>query len=125
MAVKPVTKLFIVLIIIIAGIAAAMGARSRFLHQRQADESRFIATYLAMSIANEKYIGQPDSLKAATENIFNKYGADSTWMADYGKKLSTNLVQSKQVWTEITKRLEALRNDPDSDTLLIDRQYQP
>jgi hypothetical protein len=125
MALKPLTKLIVVLIVIIAGIAVTMSARSRFQRQRQADQNRFVGTYLAMSIAKQKYIGESDSLRAALQDIFANYGTDSTWMADYGKKLAIDLVRTKQVWAEITKRLEALRKDPDSDSLLVSRQYRP
>jgi hypothetical protein len=125
MAAKPVTKLLLILIMIIAGIAGTMVARSRFQHQRRAEESRFIETYLAISIARERYIGDQDSLKIALGNIFSRYGTDSTWMASYGRKLSTDLSKSRHVWSEITNQLELMMKNPGTDSLQLNHHYQP
>jgi hypothetical protein len=124
MAVKPFAKLTIILIIILAGIAAAIGARSRFLNYRKSNDNRFILTYLAISIAKEKYYAS-DSLKLAIDKIYIKYGTDSIWMANYGNKLSKDLNKSVQVWNNITGRLDSLRNVKEPDTLTISHQHQP
>ncbi len=113
------------MILIIAGIAAVFAARSRLLYQRQADENRFISTYLAISISREKYISQPDSLTIAMDKIFGRYGTDSTWMADYGKKLSKDLARSEQVWVRITAKLDSLRRVSNIDSALVTRQDRP
>jgi hypothetical protein len=124
MAVRPIAKLTIILIIILAGIAVAIGARSRFLNYRKSNDNRFILTYLAMSIAREKY-GTSDSLRMAFDNIYKKYGTDSLWMANYGKKLSKDLDKSAQVWEKITGRLDSLRKTSNPDTLIFNHRDQP
>ena len=125
MAVRPINRLILILILIVAGIAAAFAVRSRFLQQRQADENRFISTYLAMSLSREKYIAQPDSFNIAIREIFGKFETDSTWMADYGRKLSKDLVKSEHVWARIAAKLDSLRKTPNPDSVLVTRRYQP
>lgn len=125
MAVRPLTKLVLIGIIILAGIAVAVGARSRFLYYRKSEENRFIRTYLAMSLARERYIGNQDSLRIAFKDIFKKYGTDSAWMAGYGKKLSQDLSRSERVWADITDILDSLKTSPKADTLTHNRRYQP
>jgi hypothetical protein len=125
MAVKPLTKLVLIGIIILTGIAAALGARSRFLHYQKAEENRFIRTYLAMSLARERYIGNQDSLRIAFNDIFKKYGTDSAWMASYGKKLSQDLSRSERVWADITDILDSLKTASETDSLKISHRYQP
>jgi hypothetical protein len=124
MAVKPLTKIALIGIIILAGIAVAVGARSRFLHYRKSEENRFISTYLAMSIDREKYIGNPDSLRITFNEIFKRYGTDSAWMAIYGKKLAQDLRRSEQVWVSITNILDSLRTSGNPDSVLFTHRYQ-
>ncbi len=125
MAAKPINRLYLILILIIAGIAAVFAARSRFLYQRQVDENRFVSTYLALSISREKYISEPDSLMTAVDNIYGRNGTDSTWMADYGKKLSKDLERSEHVWVRIAAKLDSLRKISNVDSALVTLQDHP
>ena len=125
MAVKPFAKLALILFVILAGIAVTMGARSRFLNYRKSQEKRFVSTYLAMSLAREKFIGNPDSLSIALRRVFDKYGTDSVWMADYGKKLSIDLKLGNHIWADITTKLDSLKKEPNPDSLILNRQRQP
>jgi hypothetical protein len=125
MAVKPFAKVALILFVILAGIAVTMGARSRFLNNRKSQEKRFVSTYLAMSLAKERFIGNPDSLKIALMDAFDKYGTDSVWMADYGKRLSVDLKLGNRIWADITTKLDSLKKESNPDSLILNRQHQP
>jgi hypothetical protein len=125
MAVKPLTKLALFFLVILAGIAVTIGARSRLLNYRKSQEKRFVSTYLAMSLAKERFIGNPDSLSIALRDVFDKYGTDSVWIADYGKGLSIDLKRGNRIWADITTKLDSLRKEPNPDSLILNRQHQP
>jgi len=124
MAVKPFAKLALILFVILAGIAVIMGARSRLLSNRKSKENRFVSTYLAMSLARESFLGNPDSLSIALKHVFDKYGTDSVWMADYGKRLSVDLKLGNRIWADITTKLDSLKKESNPDSLILNRQRQ-
>jgi hypothetical protein len=125
MAVKPLANLALIFLVILAGIAVAIGARSRLLNYSTSQEKRFVSTYLAMSLARERFIGNPDSLKIALKDVFEIYGTDSVWMANYGKRLSIDLKLGNRIWADITTKLDSLRKNPNPDGLILNRQRQP
>jgi hypothetical protein len=125
MAVKPLAKLALIFLVILAGILVTINARSRLLDYRKSQEKRFISTYLAMSVARERFIINPDSLKTALKDIFEINGTDSVWMADYGSGLSIDLKRGNRIWADITTKLDSLRKASDPDSLIINRLHQP
>jgi hypothetical protein len=125
MAVRPLAKLALIFLVIFAWIALIIGARSRLLSYRKSQENRFISTYLAMSVAREKYVNNPDSLRASSQAIFDKNETDSVWMVDYGRKLSIDLVRGERIWATIISKLDSLKKTPDPESLLLTRQNQP
>jgi hypothetical protein len=125
MAVRPFAKLAIIFLVIIAGIGVTMGARSRFLNYRKDQEKRFVLTYITMSVAREKYIGNPGLLRNAINTIYEQNKTDSVWMADYGRQLSNDLARGERVWAEIVARLDSLGKASNPDSLLFTHKSQP
>jgi hypothetical protein len=119
MAVKPSRLFFLILLIVLAGIAVTLVIRSRHIISGRNNADKFISTYLALSIAREQLGGQPDSLKSTFQHIFKRYGTDSLWMDSYARGLSKNLGDSQRVWEEITGRLDSLKRIPNPDTISI------
>jgi hypothetical protein len=125
MAVRPLVKLALIFLVIFAGIAMAINIRSRLFDYHKSQEKRFVSTYLAMSVARERFINDPDSLKTTLKDIFEKYGTDSVWMADYGKGLSIDLKRGNRIWADITTKLDSLRKESNPDSLIINHQRRP
>jgi hypothetical protein len=119
MAVKPFRLFLIVLILILAGIAVTLVAKSRLSISSEVDNNKFITTYIALATAKEQLSSSPDSLKKALHHIFNRYGTDSLWMDNYARNLSKNLSKSLKTWDMITGRLDSLRNIPYADSISI------
>jgi hypothetical protein len=119
MAVKPSRLFFLILLIILAGIAMTMIIRSRHIISERNSADKFISTYLALSLARDQFGSQPDSLKVTFQHIFKHYGTDSLWMDNYARSLSKNLGNSQKVWEEITGRLDSLKQIQNLDSKSI------
>jgi hypothetical protein len=118
MAAKRTIKILAVLVLIVAGAMAIVIVRTRLLSISQKDESRFISTYMGLSIANSRYSNNPDSLKIARDETYRINSADSAWVVNYSKGLSKDLAKSARIWDEIIIKIDSLRAvPPEPDTV--------
>jgi hypothetical protein len=120
MAVNRTIKIFAVLILVLAGAMAIVIARTRLLSISQKDESRFIAAYVSLSVANGRYIDNPDSLRIARNETYKLTQTDSVWIENYAAKLSKDLSKSSRIWDEIILKLDSVRAvPPEPDSALV------
>ena len=117
MAAKQLKVYSLVLIIFLAGITVAGVIESRLSLCREKNRQKFIAAYLDLAIARERYT-DADSLSRAIDRIYSAHGVDSAWMAAYAAKMSGDLNRSGLIWEAIVGKLDSLRqvNKPDSLT---------
>jgi hypothetical protein len=111
MAAKSSRILLFIALVIAAGIGAFIIARSRLRHSRLQEAERFVSTYVALSIAHEKYRSQPESLQAAYAEIYQEAGADSAWMFDFTGRLALDPARGEIIWSKIVRSLDSLRGD--------------
>jgi hypothetical protein len=117
MAANKTIKIFAVLILVLAGALAIIIVRTRLLSISQKDESRFIAAYVNLSVANGRYIDNPDSLRIARNEAYKLTQTDSLWIENYAAELSKDLSKSSRIWDEIIIKLDSVRavpSEPDS-----------
>jgi hypothetical protein len=114
MAVKPYRKTIVILAIIV-GAAGVYIARSKHLACARHDESKFIATYVKLSIARERFANQPDSLRGASSFIYLSNRTDSLWMNVFSSKIAEDPSRGERIWSLITARLDTLRKQPNAD----------
>lgn len=116
MAVRPLRITAIVLVLILAGTLVTGVMRSRLSLAREKDRATFIATYIELAIARERY-SNPDSLSLVESDIYHTRGVDSVWMAGYAELMSQDLAQSGLVWEDIVGKLDSIRQVTASDSL--------
>jgi hypothetical protein len=104
------------LILVVAGVGTIYIFQSRRHHSSQVQNERFISTYAALSMAQEKYRLSPDSLSAAYDSIFAANRVDSAWLSDFAASLPNDIHQSLRFWNEIVRRLDSLRIAPQADS---------
>jgi hypothetical protein len=117
-AAKPYIRLFIVLLLIVAGVLAVRFARSRFLYLRREADNEFVSTYVELSIARERYGNSPDSLNLAFRAIYLKNNTDSVWLAAYIKKLAGQIEKSEHIWSKVATKLDSLQKNSASIDIL-------
>jgi hypothetical protein len=87
-------------------------ARSRLLISRREADNKFIATFVELSIARERFGGNPDSLNLAYHDIYLRNNTDSLWIADYAKKLSGQIEKTEEIWGRIVSKFDSLQKNP-------------
>jgi len=84
------------------------------------DEARFVNTYVALSLAKERFEGFPDSTREAYISIFKKYDTDSTWMDNFAHRTARQIGTSERLWQAVLARLDSLRKSTTPDTIFAD-----
>ena len=116
MAVKRRLNYIVFAIVILAGIVVIYFTRARLSSSEIQDETKFVATYIALSKASGLYAEKPDSLRAAQQEAYKANGADSAWMANYAVELSGKLDKSSHIWDRIMSGIDTLKHITVSDS---------
>jgi hypothetical protein len=73
------------------------------------DDLKFIDAYIRLSVAGQMPTEEPEAWVLEREHILAESGVDSLWMTRYAESLSGDTGKLLSIWTEITDRLDSLK----------------